>query len=189
MSFFDRRRQLEGAQVQFRPGAMNPNANGLDVPVGLGPAPYQPSQPRGAPSARRIVLPGCDYPPADAIPLDTIPEADIAASASATVATITIPDTLTLRIAGIGFGADDESALRFLSWKVNVTPPGTPITPYINMPAAIGSITQPSWVFINIGSSYVITLIVTNNASVTPNTYHYFVRLVGWFYSEKEAAA
>jgi hypothetical protein len=55
------------------------------------------------------------------------------------------------------------------------------------MPAAIGSITHPSWVFVNLGSSYVVTLLATNNASVTPNTYHYFVRVRGWLYKEVEA--
>jgi hypothetical protein len=173
----------------YMPGQMDPNANGLPVPRDIGPAPFHPSQPRGASPQRRIILPGCDYPTADSIPLDLIKESDITGGQTLVLATITIPDSYTLRIAGIGFGADDESGLRFLSWSLNVTPPGSPITPYINMPAAIGSIAQPSWVFVNLGSSYVITLVTTNNAPLPATVYHYFSRVVGWFYLEKEAVA
>jgi hypothetical protein len=181
-----RRKLLERPNPVFGPGQMNPNADGLPVPHGIGPAPFQPSQPRGASPQRRIILPGCDFPPADAIPVDLISEQDIGPTVTVTLSTITVPDTYTMRIDGIGFGADDESGLRYLSWTLNVTPPNSGITPYINMPAAIGSIPQPSPVIVVLGSSYVLTLRATNNAPAIGATYHYFSRVKGWFYREYE---
>jgi hypothetical protein len=142
--------------------------------------------PEGADPRRRIILPGCDYPPADAIPVDQIGEADMASGAVATLITITVPDTYTLRLAGIGFGADDESALRFLTWSLFATPPAGTITPYVNMPAAIGTIVQLSWVFVVIGSSVVLTLVATNT-NLAPATFHFEARAQGWFYHEQEA--
>jgi len=135
-----------------------------------------------------VSLPGEDFPPAGAIPVDQINEADVASGAAAgtAITTITVPDTYRFRIAGIGFGAEDESGLRFLSWTLNVSPPGAPVYGYVNMPAAIGSIAYPAFVFIVLGSSVTFTVQVVNNAAVAV-TYHYFVRTQGWYYSEKEA--
>ncbi|MGH9181297.1 MAG: hypothetical protein ACRDY5_06240, partial [Acidimicrobiales bacterium] len=150
-------RRRIGVQSLVDPSQQRANATGLMVPANLGPAPFHPSQPQGAGPNRRIILPGCNYPPADAIPVDQIGEADIAFGASATLNTIIVPGMLTLRIAGIGFGADDESGLRFLSWSLFATPPAGTITPYVNMPAAIGTIVQLSTVFVVAGSSVIIT--------------------------------
>lgn len=166
------------------------NADRASVPVGWGPAPFKPSQPEGGDPDRRIILPGCDYPPADAIPVDIIGEADITSTGGggvgATVATIIVPDTLTLRVAGIGWSAEDESALRFLSWSALASPPGSTVTPYVNMPAGIGSVAQPSWVFIVLGSSVTFSLFAKNNSVSVPTViYHFFVRVQGWLYSEK----
>lgn len=175
-----------GQQKLVSPQYWQGSATGQPVPVGLGPAPFKPSQPQGGNASRRIALPGCNFPPADAIPVDQIGSASIANGGSATLETIIVPDTYSFRMAGIGFGADDESGLRFLSWSLFATPPGGTITPYINMPAAIGSIVQPSEVFVVVGSSVTLTLVATNN-SHTVATYFFFCRIRGWFYSEKEA--
>src|ERR1700675_1171795 len=102
-----------GVQSLRDPSQQRANAVGQPVPANLGPAPFKPSQPRGADPRRRIVLPGCDFPPADGIAVDQITDADIANGVTATLSTIIVPDSLTFRIAGIGFGADDESGLRF----------------------------------------------------------------------------
>jgi len=177
-----------GVQSLVDPSQQRASAVGQPVPVGLGPAPFNPSQPRGANPQRRIILPGCDFPPADAIPVDLITDADVGPTLTVTISTIIVPDTYTFRIAGIGFGADDEAGLRLLSWSLRATPPGGTITPYVNMPSGIGSIVQLSWVFVVIGSSVTITLLVTNNAPAIGNTYHYFARIQGWFYAEREAS-
>jgi hypothetical protein len=166
-------------------GQLNPNANDIPVPVGIGPAPMNPSQPRAGNVQRRIILPGADYPPADAIPVDEIGDGSIAAGATAVLVSVIVPDTRSFRMAGIGFGADDESALRFLSWTINATPPGVPIPGYTNKPATIGSIPQLAYIFTVLGSSVTVEVLGTNNSVLT----HYFVcRLQGWFYTEKEAA-
>lgn len=178
-----RRRQHMGPQPGT--GQLNPNANGTDVPRNLGPAMMQPSSPvMGSPN-RRVILPGATFPPADAIPVDLTNDADIADGASATLITIRVPDQLTLRIAGIGFGAGDESGLVFLSWSLWRDPPVSTITPYVNMDASIGSIQQLSDVFVIVGSSVVVTLIATNNSPI-PATYRFAARVRGWFYSETE---
>lgn len=167
----------------YGPGQLNPQADGLDVPASLGAQPMNPSQPRAAPSSRRVVLPGADFPPADAIAVDEIGDGNITAGATAVLVTIVVPDTYSFRIAGLGFGADDESSLRFLSWAIFADPPGAPIPGYVNKPATIGSIQHLSTIFTVLGSSVTVTVRGTNNSVLT----HYFVcRLQGWFYSERE---
>jgi hypothetical protein len=171
----------------FQPGQPSPNADGSPVPVGYGPAPYRPSQPEGEPARRRIVLPGADFPPADARAVDLIEAADIAAGATATILSFRVPDTYTFRVAGIGFGAEDESGLRFLSWSLIADPPGTALPGYVNQPAAIGSIAQVSWIFTNVGSSVTVSIAATNNATASASwisTFHYIARLQGWLYKE-----
>lgn len=173
-------------QLPVQPGQMNPQADGMRVPRHLGPAPYLPSQPEGPNNVeRRIILPGSTFPPPDAVPVDVIGEADIANGASANILAVQIPDGFTFRIAGIGFGAIDASALAFVSWTVRATPPGIGITPYLNQPAGIGSIQQLSEVFVVRGSSELIQLVLANTAAV-PITYHYVGRMRGWFYRELE---
>ncbi len=169
--------------AQYGPGDLNPNANGTMLPLGLGPADFKPSQPRGGDPRRRIILPGCDFPPADAIAVDEIGDGDIAAAVTQTLVTVVVPDNLTFRISGIGFGADDESSLRFLTWTITATPPGVPIPGYVNKPAAVGSIPQVSNIFSVQGSSVTIRVDATNNNLVT---LHYVCRLQGWFYAERE---
>ncbi len=164
-------------------GQLNPNANGTDVPF-IGPADYLPSQPRGGDPKRRVLLPGCDFPTAEAIPVDEIGDGNIAAAASAVLVTVVVPDTLTFRLSGVGFGSDDETSLRFLTWTIVATPPGIPILGYNQKPATVGSVPILSYIFSVQGSSVTITVVGTNNSLLV----HYFVcRLQGWFYSEREA--
>lgn len=164
----------------------NANADRQPVPVGWGPGEFQPSQPQGVGSenSRRIALPGENFPPAGAIPVDRIFEANIASMSTGVVVTIQVPDTYRFRIAGLGVGAEDEAALRFTSWSTMVNPPSAPVYGYFDMPTGIGSIQYPAWVFIVLGSSVVFTLSLTNGTNA--GTYHYFVRVQGWFYSEKD---
>jgi len=118
------------------------------------------------------------------IPVDLIGEGDFAFNVTQTMLEIEVPDTYRFRIAGIGFGADNEANLRYITWSIIATPPGTPITGYNNKQAGIGSVLQPSWVFTTQGSSVKLSLIVTSsNFSINPM--HIFARVQGWFYSEK----
>jgi hypothetical protein len=162
-------------------------ATGDPVPVGLGPQPMNPSQPRAANPNRRIILPGSYAPPADAIPYDEITQADIAQGGTTVIQTAIVPDTYTFRIAGLGFSADDESALRFLSWTMFADPPKNVVNGYANKAAGIGSVQQLSDIFVILGSSVTVTIRATNNADVTV-TYRYYVRMRGWFYQEREVA-
>ena len=149
------------------------------------PVLVQPSQPgaMGPEQGTYVRLPGADFAPAGAIPVDEVGDANLAPSGVGVLVTIAIPDTYRLRIAGIGFGADDETAVGFLSWSVRAntdTVPG-----YVNKPAAIGSIRQLAEVFIVQGSSASVT-IQANIASTAVLTYRYICRVRGWFWSEKE---
>lgn len=178
-----------GPQDLRDPAARAMDRSRTGVPVNLGPERFKPSQPQGVggSASRRVSLPGETFPAAGSIPVDVIGEADIAAAATATLVTIRVPDTYTFRVSGIGFGAEDESGLRFLSWTLFANPPQGPIYGYVNMPAAIGSIAQPRPIFIVLGSSVILTLVATNNGPVG-STYHYFASVVGWHFSEKEAS-
>lgn len=152
---------------------------------GQGPVKELPSQPGALQSEQGLYvrLPGATNPPAGAIPVDVIGDANIAPGASATLVTVPVPDTLRLRIAGIGFTADDDIALGYLSWAVNLGP--DPVQGYFSVLAAIGSIRQLAEVFILAGSSQ--TLTVKGSASaLAPLTYRYICRVRGWFYNEKE---
>lgn len=167
------------------------SVNPRDIPDAvrwIPPQPFGGSLPGGdsAPN-RRVDLPSAYAPAAGDPPVDEIQEADISAGASANVLTFQIPDTYTLRVAGIGWGAEDESGLRFLSWSLFTDPPGIPFYPYVNKPAAIGSIEEPSPIFLCIGSSALVRLVATNNSSV-PVAYHYFARMVGWMFRERMAS-
>lgn len=150
----------------------------------------QPSQPQGVgpEGGRRVALPPEDFPPAGAIPVDDISEADVAPlGVTATITTITVPDSFRFRITGIGFDAEDESALRFLSWSLFVNPPAVPLYGYVNMPAGIGSVNQPRPVFLVLGSSVVFTIVIKNNCPTVPGTYHFTVATVGYFYAAEVA--
>jgi len=152
----------------------------------IGPAEINQSQPGtlGPQTGQYVRLPGADFAPAGAIPVDVIGDASLAPSAIGTLVTINIPDTYTFRIAGIGFGADDEVALGFLTWTIRAFSDVVP--GYDNKPAAVGSIRQLADIFVVQGSSAPVTVraAISSLASVT---YRYICRVRGWFYSEKES--
>jgi len=144
-----------------------------------------PSQPGtlGPQHGRYVRLPGADFFPAGGIPVDVPGDANIAPSGVATLVTVNVPDTYTFRIAGIGFGADDEVALGFLTWTLRAN--GDVIQGYDNKPAAIGSIRQLADIAVVRGASEIVTVQATISA-VAALTYRYICRVRGWFYSEKQ---
>ncbi len=162
---------------------------GQEVPANLsmlGPARIQDSQP-GALGPERgtwVRLPGENFAPAGSIPVDETGDGNIAAAGSATIITLTVPTGLRFRLAGIGFSAEDETALAFLSWSITA-PDAVP--GYINKPAAIGSVRQLADVFYVAGSDATVNVIAASSAAAVV-TYHFYCRIRGWFYAEKEGA-
>lgn len=159
---------------------------GSEVVARAEPVRIQPSQPDvlGTEQGTYIRLPGANFPPAGAIPVDPIGDANIAPGGVATLVTITVADTFRFRAAGIGFHADDDIALGYLTWAILVGP--DPAPGYSQMLAAVGSIRQLSEIFVLVGSSQTFTVRATI-AATAPITYRYACRVRGWFYSEKEA--
>lgn len=156
----------------------------VDLVRGMPPVLIQPSQPgqMGPEQGVYVRLPGADFAPAGAIPVDEIGDNNLAPGATGVLVTINIPDTYRFRIAGIGFGADDETALGFLSWSVRAN--NDPVPGYVNKPAAIGSIRQLADVFIVQGSSAQMTVVAVISATAVL-TYRYICRVRGWFWSEE----
>jgi hypothetical protein len=149
------------------------------------PTVLQPSQPDmlGPALGGYVRLPGANFAPAGAIPCDPIGDANIAPGGTAVLVTVTVADTLRLRVAGIGFAADDDVALGYLTWAIRL---GTDPAPgYSQMLAAVGSVRQLSEIFVLTGSSQTLTVVATI-AATAPVTYRYICRLRGWFYTEKE---
>lgn len=178
-------RTLIRPQVPLPAGRASLSNQPVRVPLDLGPAPIDPSQPGalGAQQGVWVRLPGANFPPAGATPVDELGDANIAAGGTGLFVTITVPDGQRFRMAGIGFGADDETALAFLSWTINAP---DPTVGYINKAAAIGSIRNVTPIIFLVGSSVVVT--VTGAAALTAVvTYRYICRVQGWFYSEMEA--
>lgn len=155
------------------------------VPDGYGPAPLQGSQPgaQGPEQGMWVRLPGSSFTPAGATPVDETGDANVTAGGTATILTVRVPTGQRFRMAGIGFSAEDESSLAFLSWSIN-SPVPTP--GYINKPAAIGSIRQLADIFIVVGSDAVVTVVVASSA-LAATTYHYYCRLRGWYWTEELA--
>jgi hypothetical protein len=153
---------------------------------GLPPVQIQPSQPGalGPEQGIYIRLPGANYPPAGAIAVDIDGDANIAPGATATLVTLTIPDTHRFRMVGIGFGADDEVALRFLSWTIQFNGIGT--AGYTQKNAVVGTIVQLAEIFISVGSSQTVTVLGTADATAVL-TYRYICRVRGYFYAETVA--
>jgi hypothetical protein len=149
------------------------------------PVLIQPSTPPalGADHGQYVSLPGFNFPPAGCIPVDVIGDANLAPSASGVLITVTVPDTFRLRVAGIGFGADDDIALGYLSWAIRLGP--DQVQGYGNVLAAIGSIRQLAEIVVLAAASQTLTVVATI-AATAPITYRYIARLRGWFYSEKE---
>jgi len=146
----------------------------------------EPSQPGalGPEQGMYVRLPGADFPPAGAVAVDEIGDANIAPAASAVLITVAVPDTYRFRIAGIGFGADDEVALRFLTWSIRAN--GDTIRGYVAVASAVGSIRQLADIFVVRGSSDTVTVVGAADATAGL-TYRYICRVRGYFWSEKEA--
>ncbi|MGH7187451.1 MAG: hypothetical protein ACREIB_14380 [Pseudomonadota bacterium] len=150
------------------------------------PVLIQPSQPGalGPEQGIYVKLPGADFPPAGARAVDEIGDANIAPGASATLVTVRVPDSYRFRMLGIGFGADDEVALRFLTWAIRAdadTIPG-----YVSVASAVGSIRQLAEIFVVLGSSVTVTVVATS-AATAALTYRFICRVRGYFWSEREA--
>lgn len=150
------------------------------------PARIEPSQPAvyGSDQGTYIRLPGANFPPPGAIPVDPIGDANIAPGGTAVLVTVEVPATLRLRIAGIGFHTDDDIALGFLSWSIRIGP--DPAPGYSQMLAAVGSVRQLSFIFVPVGSSPQTVTVVATISALAPIVYRYVCRLQGWFYAEKE---
>lgn len=151
-------------------------------PLHVGDAPLAPSQPgaQGPQVGTWVRLPGSSFTPAGATPVDEIGDANIAAGGTGTFLSVSVPDGQRFRLAGIGFGADDESALAFLSWTI-YTPDPQP--GYIDKVAVIGSLRQLAEIFLLLGSSVTMTLKGSSSASAA-TSYRFIARVRGWFYSE-----
>lgn len=159
---------------------------GARVAAEQGPVRIEPSQPDalGTEQGSYVRLPGANYPPAGAIPVDVIGDLNLAASAVGVLVTIPLADTYRLRVAGIGFSADDDIALGYLTWAILLGP--DPAPGYSQMQAAVGSVRQLADIFVLVGSSQTLTVRATI-AATAPVTYRYICRVRGWYYSEKEA--
>jgi hypothetical protein len=162
------------------------NGPPIQVPQGLPPIRILPSQPGalGPEQGQYVALPGANYPPAGATPVDVIGDGNIAAGASAVLITIQVPDGQRFRVAGIGFGADDETALGFLTWNMRENGDAQP--GYNAVPAGIGTIVQLADIFHLSGSSVVFTIVATSSSAAVV-TYRFICRVRGWFYATKEA--
>jgi hypothetical protein len=152
-----------------------------------GPVRIQPTLPGayGPEQGVYVRLPGMNYPPAGAIPVDVDGDANIAPAASATLVSFQVPDAQRFRMVGIGFGADDESALRFLTWSIQFD--GSGQSGYTAKNAVIGSIVQLTEIVISAGSSAVVSVIGTASVNAVV-TYRYICRFRGYTYIEKVGA-
>jgi hypothetical protein len=164
---------------------LNPISRGWGAPV-PGPVRLEPSQPGafGPEQGRFVKLPGSNFPPAGAIQVNEDGDADIAAGATATLVTIQVPDTQRFSGIGIGFGAHDETALKFLTWSVQAN--AIPQPGFIAKNAIIGSIPQLTPFTYVTGSSVTITIVGAASALAVV-TYRYIVRVLGYFYTEETA--
>lgn len=172
---------------QYVPNQAGLRELGQRVAERQGPVDLQPSQPAalGPDLGVYVRLPGANFPPAGAIPMDVIGDASLAPGASGVLVTVTVQDTFRLRIAGIGFTSDDDIALGYLSWAILLGP--DPAPSYSQMQAAVGSVRQLSEIFVLAGSSQTVTVRATISA-LAPVVFRYICRLRGWFYTEKVGA-
>lgn len=156
----------------------------VELPPTLPPARLQSSQPGalGPEQGQWVRLPGVNYPPAGATPVNAVGDADIAPGASAVLVTIAVPAAQRFRLAGIGFQAEDETALSFLTWSLRAP---DPMPGYVGTPAAVGSVRQLADIFLLVGSNATVTVVGASAAGAVV-TYHFFCRVHGWFYAEKE---
>lgn len=170
-------------QIPWDPSRRAAFQPGVGAPPGGGASPLAPSQPEAlAPGGGvPVSLPGVSFPPAGAVPVDQSGDGNIAPGGTATLLSITVPDTWRFRVLGIGFGADDESSLRFLTWALRGN--NTPYPTYSNQPAAIGSIVQLADIFLLVDSSTTF-IVVASSAAAALITYRFISRVRGYFYQE-----
>ena len=153
----------------------------LRIPPFIPPAEFGPSQPGAYGTDRTaIALPGANYPPAGATPVDILGSAAIAPGANGVLLTFQVPDTQRFRLAGIGFGAPDETATGFLSWTITAPDPQGG---YIAKSAVIGSIGFLADVFYVWGSSVLVSVVGTA-ATDAVVSYNYECRIRGWTWIE-----
>lgn len=154
--------QQRDRQVQpdMGPGRMDPTLPGGPAPAGTVP----------------VKLPGANFPPAGALAVDELGDANIAPGTTALVLTIPVAETGQLRIDGIGFGADDEASLRFLSWTLFLDQDPTA---YSNIGAAVGTVVQPSPIFLHVAGPRTVRLELTSAAAAIL-TYRFVARVKGW---------
>lgn len=175
------------SQTPFSPGlrAQMGTASAIQVPRDLAPARLEPSQPGalGPERGQWVKLPGVNFAPAGATAVDEMGDSNIVAGTSATLITIRVPDTQRLRVMGIGFGADDETALGFLTWTLRID--GISQPGYTGVFAAIGSIRQLADIFQMVGSSGVMTIVAASNV-LAVSTYRFICRVRGHLYTEKD---
>ena len=180
-------------QQSGRPAALRAaNAGTIELPAGVPAAALTPGQPApvtglGVP----VRLPGANFAPAGSDPVDEIGDANIGAAAPQLFLTVNVPDGKRLTIADIGFTADDETSLQFLSWTIFVG--ANPLGGYINKSAVIGTLSQLGVLGRVIQASQPVTIV----GAVSPNVgthlgvgivYHYFCRVHGWICAEAEVS-
>ena len=180
-------RNPERAQDPRAPALRRLFGGATYFPTDLGPVDTSPSQPGALLPEQgvEVKLPGVNFPPAGATPVDAVGDANIAAGATATLVSIQVPDTLRFRVVGIGFGADDETALRFLTWSIRVTGANDTVPAYFNVPSAVGSIRQLSEIFLLVGSSSLFTVQAISDPTAII-AYRFICRVRGHFYAERE---
>jgi hypothetical protein len=102
-----------------------------------------------------------------------------------------VPNGKRFTLAGIGFGAQDETSLQFLTWTINVGP--NPLTGYRNKEAVIGTLSMLSHPLTVIQSSQPVTIVGASRAVAGTHlgaaiVYNFYCRVHGWFYAEAEGA-
>jgi hypothetical protein len=150
------------------PGQITPNLQGGASPRGTDRQP--------------VSLPGFNFAPPGAYPVDESDDAAIAPGAQATLIKITVPNGLMLSLYGIGFDSFDPIALSFLTWSLLRN--GQPDRVYTNQAAVIGSVREPSKVIFFAPNQVEVTLVLTV-AAASPATYQFVARAQGYFYSEE----
>lgn len=154
------------------PPDLGPGTIGSSIAGGVAPRP----------DGVRVVLPAVNYFPAGGYPIDEISDADIAPGASANVLTFNVPEKVQFRIVGIGFGADDEVALRFLTWNLLVG--GNAFRAYGNQSAAIGTIVETSPINFHVRDAVTVIVRLTSDAAAVL-TYRFVVRVAGWLFQDE----
>lgn len=155
--------------------------------IPMGSDSIQPSLPESYGPARGtpVRLPAGNFAPDGSVSVDEMGDANIAPGGAAVLITITIPDQLRFHIDGIGFGADDEVALGFLTWAIQESGVGVP--GYTAKSSAVGSIRNLTKMDLLFGASQPITVVASSSATAVL-TYRFICRVRGWFFAVKEVA-